>query len=357
MTRLSDKLTAQELPVLARFDKGFGESWNHFHDKKPGSEGAVLQTRMKMYGITDEQINRYIATGEEPEGLKKAANDARRSGEWPALGVVRASYQMRAAYLRATTGPDDSASRKQADQLDAASAGLTNNRNAIQMNWGTERYAKLSKNYPDDATRPPKVQKQMDEAKQAIASVRSHAVDQITAHPERYGKNSPTRHLAGDALTTEARISGSEAKTKMAREEKANIDAAAQQNKTLKPEQQIVPAPPKVHPDLAEGGVVDQKRSEAVKIDPSFGDVVHGGDRALQFYREGMDTKKLRLNVNERQVAHLSSKGQQPPAELVAKTNTQVEEIFKNTLETNEKLTREKPGSLSAKSNGTSCRT
>ena len=33
MMQLSDKLTAQELPVLARFDKGFGESWNHFHDK------------------------------------------------------------------------------------------------------------------------------------------------------------------------------------------------------------------------------------------------------------------------------------------------------------------------------------
>jgi hypothetical protein len=64
-----------------------------------------------------------------------------------------------------------------------------------------------------------------------------------------------------------------------------------------------------LHPDLVEGGVVDQKRSEAVKIDPSLGDVVHGGDRALQFHREGMDTKKLRLNVNEQQVAHLNSKG------------------------------------------------
>ena len=51
MARLGDKLTAQELPVLARLDKGFGESWNHFHDTKPGSEGQVLQTRMKMYGI------------------------------------------------------------------------------------------------------------------------------------------------------------------------------------------------------------------------------------------------------------------------------------------------------------------
>ena len=187
----------------------------------------------------------------------------------------------------------------------------------------------------------------MDEAKQAIASVRARVVDQVTAHPERYGKNSPTRQLAGDALTTEARISGSEkAKAKMAREAKANIETTAQLNKTLKPDQQVVAPPPKLHPDLMEGGVVDQKRSEAVKIDPSLGDVVHGGDRALQFHREGMNTKKLRLNVNE-SIAHLNSKGQ-PPAELVAKANTQVEEIFKDTLETNDRLTRQKPGSLSA---------
>ena len=349
MARLGDKLTAQELPVLARLDKGFGESWNHFHDKKPGSEGEVLQTRMKMYGITDEQMQRYIATGQEPDGLKKAAKEAKRSGDWPALGVVRASYQMRADYLRATTGPDDAASRKQADKLDAASASLTNNRSAIHMNWGSEKYSELSKKYPDAATRPANVQKQMDEAKQAIASVRSRAVDQITAHPERYGKNSPTRQIAGDALTTEARISEYEAKTKMQREAKANIEFTAQSNKALKPDQQpVVAAPPKLHPDLIEGGMVDQKRSEAVKFDPSLGDVIHGGDRALQFHREGMNTKKLRLNVNEQQIAHLNSKGQQPPAELVAKSNTQVEEIFKNTLETNDKLTRQKPGSLSA---------
>jgi hypothetical protein len=122
----------------------------------------------------------------------------------------------------------------------------------------------------------------MDEAKQAIASARSRAVDQITAHPERYGKNSPTRQLAGDALTTEARISESEAKAKMRREAKTNIESAAQSNKTLKPDQQpVVPAPPKLHPDLIEGGMVDRKRTEAVKFDPSLGDVVHGGDRAL----------------------------------------------------------------------------
>lgn len=348
MARLSDKLTAQELPVLARLDQKFGESWNHFHDKKPGSEGEALQTRMKMYGITDQQMQRYIATGQEPDGLKKAARDAKRNGDWPALGVVRASYQMRADYLRATAAPDDAASRKQADKLDAASASLTSNRNAIHMNWGSDKYAELSKKYPDAATRPVNVQKQMDEAKQAIASVRSRAVDQITAHPERYGKNSATRQLAGDALTTEARISESEAKAKMQREAKANIESTAQLNKTLKPDQQpAVPAPPKLHPDLVEGGVVDQKRRDAVKYDPSLGDVVHGGDRALQFNREEINARKLRLNVNEQQIAHLSSKGQQPPAELVAKTNTQAEEIFKKTLETSDQLTRQKPGSLS----------
>lgn len=348
MARLSDKLTAQELPMLARFDKGFGESWNHFHDKKRGSEGEVLQTRMKIYGITDEQMQRYIATGQESDGLKRAVKEAKRSGDWPALGVVRASYQMRADYLRATTGPDDAASRKQADRLDAASASLTNNRSAIHMNWGVEKYSELSRKYPDGPTRPINVQKQMDEAKQAIASVRSRAVDQVTAHPERYGKNSPTRHLAADALTTEARISESEAKAKMQREAKANVESTARLNKTSKPDQQpVVPAPPKLHPDLIEGGTVDQKRSEAVKVDPSLGDVVHGGDRALQFHREGMNTKKLRLNVNEQQIAHLNSKGQQPPVELVAKTNTQVEEILKNTLETSDRLSRQKPASLS----------
>ena len=125
----------------------------------------------------------------------------------------------------------------------------------------------------------------------------------------------------------------------MAREAKANVKATAHTNKTLKPDQQpVVAPPPKLHPDLIEGGVVDQKRSEAVKIDPRLGDVVHGGDRALQFHREGMNTKKLRLNVNEQQISHINSKGQQPPAELVAKSNTQVEEIFKNTLETNDRL-------------------
>ena len=75
------------------------------------------------------------------------------------------------------------------------------------MNRGSKEYPELSKKCPDPASRPANVQKQMDEAKQASASLRSRAVDQVTAHPERDGKNSPTRQLAGDALTTVPRIS------------------------------------------------------------------------------------------------------------------------------------------------------
>src|SRR5262249_29607053 len=75
--------------------------------------------------------------------------------------------------------------------------------------------------------------------------------------------------------------------------------------------------------------------------------VVNGGDRAVQFAREVQGTRKLRLAIGEQQVAHLNSKKQQPPAELVAKVNKQTESLFKDTVDMNEKLTREKPGTRS----------
>src|SRR5690348_17821532 len=53
-------------------------------------------------------------------------------------------------------------------------------------------------------------------------------------------------------------------------------------------------------PDLAEGGLVDRKRAEALKIDPRLGDVVHSGERAINFTRDGLATKKLRLANEQR---------------------------------------------------------
>src|SRR5262249_14518779 len=78
--------------------------------------------------------------------------------------------------------------------------------------------------------------------------------------------------------------------------------------------------------------------------------------RAVQFARDVSGTKKLRLANDEQQVAHLRSKQQlaeakgrtaeRPPAELVAKVNTQLEQLYDSTLATHDRLTREKPGSL-----------
>jgi hypothetical protein len=34
-------------------------------------DGAALQKALKMYGITNDQLQRYVATGEEPDALKK----------------------------------------------------------------------------------------------------------------------------------------------------------------------------------------------------------------------------------------------------------------------------------------------
>ena len=119
-----------------------------------------------MYGITNEQLQRYVATGEEPEGLKKAISDARTRGGWPALNIVRASFQKRAEYLRANSGPDDKKSRAQADQLDAESASLTRNRQGIQVKQAVDRL-KLS----ESSTRPANTQKQVTQATKDIESV------------------------------------------------------------------------------------------------------------------------------------------------------------------------------------------
>ena len=181
--------------------RDLGRAGTIFTTRNRDPREQALQTRMKIYGITDEQMQRYIATGQELDGLKKAFNEARRSGDWPALGVVRASYQMRADYLlaqRPVPMMRQAASRR--INLDAASASLTNNRSAIHMNWGSEKYSKLSKKYPDATTRPANVQKQMDEAKQAIAScapvpsIRSRLIPNATAKTARRAR-SPVMRL------------------------------------------------------------------------------------------------------------------------------------------------------------------
>ena len=342
LTQVNDKLAKFELPVLARMNPEFGESWGRFHSTEKGSEGAALPKRMEKYGITDEQMQSYVTEGKESPGLTRAMTEARRTGEWPALGVTRAAYQMRADYLRATTSPEDAGSRKQAADLDAAATSLTKNRGSIHLNWASNTYARLATRYSDETTRPQKVQNQITEAKEAIASVGSHAAEQVQSHPERYGKNSATRRLAGDALSLEANIISTEAKASMDQEGKKLEETTRNQG-----DPKVVPPPPALHPDLAEGGAVDKKREAAVKVDPSLADVVHGGDRAVNFARDGMQTKKLRLSIDEQQVAHLASKEQDPPPQLVASVNKQLDSIFDTALHTNEKLTREKPGTLS----------
>ncbi|HEU0202367.1 MAG TPA: hypothetical protein VFR86_18295 [Burkholderiaceae bacterium] len=358
LARLSEGLAALELPVLARLDAGMGKRWDLFNSTTRDSEGAALPQRLKLYGLTRANLDEYVRTGQEPAGLQRALGDAQRRGEWPALGVVRAAYMMRADYLRATASPQDAVSLKMAADLDATAKHLSQNRATIHMAWGIRTAAQLLRDHPDPAKRTKHVQQQIDEAKKAIASVRARAVEQVTQNPTRFGKDSVTRTLAADGLATEANIVEAEAKTSMDREAKELAKATETQNKAAKPSDPKLVAPPaKLHIDLAEGGLVDVKRGEAVKIDPRLGDVVRGGDRAVQFARGVIGTQKLRLGNNEQQVAHLKSRqaiaqaagssGQRPPAELVAKVNTQLEQLYRSTLETHDKLTREKPGSLS----------
>ena len=350
LQKMSEQLAALELPVLARLDKGFGESYAFHRDKTPGSEGAALAARLKIYGISEKELETYVMTGKEPKGLQKALADARNRGEWPGLGVVRAAYQMRADYLRATTAPEDVASRELADKLDSSAGALMKNRAAIHMQWGAETFFKLTDKYPDESKRTPKVKAQIEEARRAIASVRSRAVEQVLANPARYGKNSPTRKLAADALRMEAGMLSGEASKVMDREAKDLAKATEEHNKGLKAgEPKVVPPPPKLHPDLVEGGAVDQKRAQAVEVDPRLKDVVNGGQRAVDFAREVRQTKKLRLGIDEQQIAHLQSKNprEKPPAELVGRMHKQLDSLFRDTLETQDKLNAQKPGSLS----------
>jgi hypothetical protein len=350
LTAMSERLAALELPVLARLDPQLGESWAHFHSKAPGSEGSALGARLDHYGISEKDLETYVLTGKEPKGMSQALADARKRGEWPGLGVVRAAYQMRADYLRATAAPDDAAAHALAKQLDDSAAALSKNRAAIHMQWGAETFFKLTDKYPDESKRTPRVKAQIEEARQAIASVRSRAVEQVLANPARYGKNSPTRKLAADALRTEAGMLSAEATKAMARESQELAKATDAHNKTLAAkEPKVVPPPPQLHPDLAVGGAVDLKRDQAVTVDPRLKDVVAGGDRAVAFAREVRQTQKLRLGIDEQQVAHLTSKnpGEKPPAELVGRVHKQLDTLFRSTLETHDKLTREKPGTLS----------
>lgn len=342
LTRISQQVTKSELPVLAKMNPEFGASWNRFHSKAPDSEGAALPARMKVYGVTDEQLQTYITSGKESPGLTRAIADSKRTGEWPALGVTRAAFQMRADYLRATS-PDNGEAQKQAADLDGAAASLSQNRSAIHLNYGANTYARLANKYPDEATRPKNVQQQITEAKGAIASVGKHAAEKVEAHPEHYGKNSATRKLAGDALSLEAHIMTSEAKTSMAGQAKELAKSAQTQTGA---KSKAVPPPPALHPDLVEGGAVDKKRQAALKVDPSLGDVARGGDRAVNFTREGIQNQKVRLSVDEQQVAHLASKKADIPPQLVAKVNKQQGAIFDSALATQTKLANEKPGTL-----------
>lgn len=209
----ADQTGNSELPVLAKKNPEFGKSWDRFHSKAPNSEGAGLPARMKLYGVTDEELRNYITTGKESPGLTRAIADSREKGGWPALGVTRAALQLRADYLRATS-PKDGEAQKEAAALESTAESLTRNRSAIRVNWGTTTYSNLEKKYPDPATRPTNVQQQMDEARKAIESIGEESVQQIEAHPQRYRNNNVTGRLADDAPGAEAIIRSAEANAK-----------------------------------------------------------------------------------------------------------------------------------------------
>ncbi len=161
-------ITANQLQsqLLNQTNKKISTGTTRATNQTPKSDGAALQKALKMYGITNEQLQRYVATGEEPEGLKKAISDARAKGGWPALNIVRASFQKRAEYLRANSSPDDNKSRAQADQLDAESASLTRNRHGVQLKQAKDRL-ELSKT----STRPANTQNQVTQATMDIENI------------------------------------------------------------------------------------------------------------------------------------------------------------------------------------------
>lgn len=150
-----------------------------------GSQDADLQKALKMYGITNEQLQRYVKTGEESEGLKKAINVARTQGDWSAVNIVRASFQKRAEYLRANSSPNDKEIRTHADQLDAESANLTRNGNQIRLEQAKGKLEALNRKYPDYSTRPENLKKQIDEARKEFEYISSEIADQVNAHIDK----------------------------------------------------------------------------------------------------------------------------------------------------------------------------
>jgi hypothetical protein len=132
------------------------------------------RSQMKLYGITEEQMNEYVRTGKEPPGLTKAIADARENGDWPAAGVVRASYQQRADHLR-------EANPKEAGTLDAEVTSLIRNRSEIRLNWAK----KILSKYPDETNQPETIKRQIDQARNAIESVGKDLEQQIEKHSKR----------------------------------------------------------------------------------------------------------------------------------------------------------------------------
>jgi hypothetical protein len=338
LARVDQQLAKIELPVLARFDGAVGESWAQLNDIENDGEGPALQERLKIYALEHAELRRYILTGHEPAGLVRALAEARGSGEWAAIGVVRAAYGLRADYLRATAS-GDAVGNKEATRLDSAARHLIETRAVVRLNWGVTTATTLARKYPDADRRPKRVQQLIDAARSAIASVRQQAVTRVSSPSERCSKNNTTGSLAADSLIAEATIAHDEAWARMQREASALTQVTQAQNHTVAP-------PPKLQPDLAEGAIVDQKRSEALAIDSRLGDVVHGGTRALSFTRAVQATQRLRLALAEQQIEYLRSRDQQPPVQLVAKVNTQRENLFNATLAIHEELAREKSGTL-----------
>src|SRR5262245_52137177 len=158
--------------LLNQTNKTISTGANRTNLPPAASDGAALQKALNLYGITDKQLQHYVVTGEEPEGLKKAINDAKNKGEWPALNIVRASFQKRAEYLRANSGPNDKEIRAHADQLDAASADLIRNHLEIQLQQAKDKLRALTRAYPDSAP-PAKIQQQIAQAMKDIEDINS----------------------------------------------------------------------------------------------------------------------------------------------------------------------------------------
>jgi hypothetical protein len=125
--------------LLNQTNKTISTGTNRATNQLPPTNTAALQKAFKMYGITNDQLQRYVVTGEEPEALKKAMNDANTKGEWSAVNIVRESYKLRADHLRANSAPNDKQARSEADRLDATSEYLTKNRQEIQTKYAGDK--------------------------------------------------------------------------------------------------------------------------------------------------------------------------------------------------------------------------